>query len=606
MRTVFFACASLSVIAGHAFAEEAIVIEATRLPAGLAGASVTVIDDANIEKRQDVFVLDALERAPGLTIAQNGAFGGQASVRLRGASADQTLVLIDGVAVNDVAAPGAGFNFATLDTANIQRIQVLRGAQSTLWGSDAIGGVISIETKRAASPFRAQFGAEAGAFETRRTTASLSARRGAVDGSFDYGAIVSDGISKADEADGNTEDDPLASLSTTARVGLDLGEGARLEAFGAYANSDSAFDSFGFVTGVADGDEDTDVTERRAGLVARFKTGAVSNIAQVSTAGIERRNFSDGAFSFGAQGRRDAVRYQGDVRLGRVGLAFGGEHERLRADTGAGQARTDITGVFALTEWAISDAFSVSLGARQDDHSAFGDVTTLRAGLQYNPGGGPLTVRASFGEGFKAPTVFQLTSAFGVLPPNAALQPEEAEGYDVGIAWRSEKLQVELTAFALDVTNQIDFDFGALRYENIAAVETKGVELSGAWDLTSRLGLSGAVTYTDAKNAQTGAPLIRIPEYAATLSADWQALESLGLSVSARYNGEETDVIRSANPLGRVPAWTRVDANARYAVSDAVEVYGRVENLADDKYQDVFGYGTLGRAATIGVRVRLQ
>lgn len=608
MRFTLSLCACLGALALQPVAAESepIIVTATRLAPGLSGASATTLNAEDLERRQDVFIADALARVPGVTISQNGPFGGQASLRLRGAGSEQTLVLIDGVAVNDAASPGSGYNFATLDTANIARVTVLRGAQSTLWGSDAIGGIVSIETKRATNAFAGAMFVEAGSYDTMRGGAHVSGRRGALDGALSYSGLVSDGISKADERDGNRETDPFASLTLDARAGLDVGGDVRLEAFARYADSDTDFDSFAFTTGVADGKETTLVTERQGGLVARAETGAVSHIVQVSIADIERRNFTDNVFSFAALGRRESARYQGDVTLFEaLAIAFGAEHERSRADTGSGPARTDITGLFALADWRVSEAFSLSLGARQDDHSAFGDVTTLRAGATFDPAG-PLRFRASAGEGFKAPTVFQLTSAFGALPPNGALQPEEAEGYDAGVAWVSALFDAEIGVFALDVTNQIDFAFDTLRYENVAAVETRGVEAHANWQVHPRVILASAYTYTEAKNAASDAQLIRIPEHAASISADWQATRQLGLSLAARYNGDETDVTRPGNPNGEVKSWTRVDMAWRYGLSSQVEVYGRIENIADESYQDVFGYGVAGRSGSIGLRVKFE
>lgn len=613
-KSLFWVASLATVLAGPVAAAqtdaEEIVVTATRLPtaADAVTAAVSVLTEEDLERRQATFLLDQLATIPGVVVSQNGPFGGQATVRIRGAGADQTLVLIDGVAVNDPTAPNGGFNPAFLDAADIARVEVLRGPQSTLWGSDAIGGVVNIVTRRPPAGFSGVASAEAGSFETRR--AVLSGAFGGERLDVRLGGVVlrSDGVSKADEDDGARETDPYESDILDGRIGFDVSAALRLEAFGRLTDSETAFDRFGAVTGVRDGDDVGVSEERSGGLIARLNAldGRLESAFVLSRADIERRNRSNGRQTFVAEGFREAWRYQGALQAtDALRVAFGAEREESKVER-SGSTRID--GLFLLAEAKPADTLILTAGVRRDDHSTFGDESTVRVGARWSlrPS---LALRGSFGQGFKAPTIFQLVSFFPpATAPNRDLQPEEAEGWDLAAILRTAdgRFEGEVGVFGLKTENQISFAAG--RYVNIARVESQGVEAAARVAITPRLALAASYAFTDAENPTTGAALIRIPEHAAFLEADWRPTESLGLTATVRHNGEEPDLNTGPFPARPVvnDAWTRLDVAARYALNQRVELYGRVENLSDENYQDLFGYGAPGRAAFAGVRLRIE
>jgi vitamin B12 transporter len=602
----------LVALATPAVAQEAnsdqIIVTANRLetPLDTSTSAVSVLTDEDLVRRQSVFLVDALTTLPGVTVSQNGSFGGQASVRIRGAASEQTLVLIDGVTVNDPTSPGGGFNAAFLDANDIARIEVLRGPQSTLWGSDAIGGVINIITKRPEDGVGVGAYLEAGSFGTARAGASLSYGGERVDVRLGGALIGTDGISKADERDGNPEEDDYSNATLDGRIGFQATDILRIEAFGRYGDSSNDFDSFGTATGVRDGDEVSETKEANGGFAARLSLfdGGLENLLIVSRAEIERRNFTNGAPSFSADGSRQTLRYQGTTRpMQDATIAFGAEREESEIE---GSSSTTIDGLFLLAEVSPIDSLTLTAGVRRDDHERFGDVTTGRFGLRWTPVGA-IGVRASWGQGFKAPSIFQLTSFFApATAPNLALQPEEAEGWDAAIFTRllGGRLQGEIGYFRLETENLINFSGG--RYINIAQAESQGVEIAARFAVTDAFTLSGNYTNTDAINAITGKRLTRIPEHAAFLEADWAVTDMIGLTASVRYNGAETDSVRASNPDGVVDSWTRFDLAGRYRVAEHVEFYARVENVADEHYQDIFGYGAPGRSIFGGIRVRFD
>ncbi|MEM6640911.1 MAG: TonB-dependent receptor [Pseudomonadota bacterium] len=598
---------ALSVPFSTALAEEAksldkIVVNATRLGQSKTetGSSVSVITADDIEAMGAIYVLDALAQAPGVTINQNGAFGGNASVRIRGAATEQTLVLIDGVPVNDTTSPGGGFNFARLDTANIERIEILKGPQSTLWGTDAIGGVIAITTKTPDGGLGGDVFVEGGSFSTVRGGGSIS--NGNDKGDFRIGAVAvsSDGISKADEANGNSEDDSFDSLTLTAKGGLNLGQ-ARLSADVLYTDAETEFDSFSFGSpgSVADGDELSDTEELAANVTLTFPAldGRLENLLQIGYSDIDRENFTNGASSFGSEGDRQIYRYLGTYTTEAGNrLAFGAERE----DTTANDDDTSIDGLFALYEFKVVDGLTTTAGVRYDDHDRFGSETTLRVASAWALSD-RVTVRASWGEGFKAPTIFQTTFfCCGATAPNADLEPETSAAFDAGVDWQSADGRYDLgaTVFRQDTENLINFDFLIGGYLNIDEVLSTGVELSGSVALTDTVRLSLDYAYIDAQDGN-GDPLARLPEHSGDLSLSYQSPGALSGNLLVRYNGSETNTDGTT-----LDGWWRVDVTGRYAFNERIEAYGRIENLFDEEYQQILGYGTPGVSGTVGIRSR--
>ncbi|MGB1069827.1 MAG: TonB-dependent receptor, partial [Henriciella sp.] len=287
---------------------DTIVIVGSRLEqtATEIGTSVSVITAEEIDSLGYDFAVDAVASAPGVTINQNGSYGGTATVRIRGAASEQTLVLIDGIVVNDTTSPGGGFDFARLDTSNIAQIEVLKGPQSTLWGTDAIGGVVSIITKRPKDGFGGTLFGEYGSYNTFRGGASLTGASNRGDFRLALTSTSSDGISKADEANGNDEKDGYESYSMSGRGRLALGPDARLELNLHYTEAEADFDSFSFTSQgfIGDGDEASETEELSGQLALIFSAldDRLDNQLLVSYADIDRQNFNAGSPSFGAEG----------------------------------------------------------------------------------------------------------------------------------------------------------------------------------------------------------------------------------------------------------------------------------------------------------------
>jgi vitamin B12 transporter len=580
---------------------ETITVYGTRLDqaAREAGTSVSVITAEDIEALGVDFAVDALAQVPGLTVNQNGTFGGIASVRIRGAASEQTLVMIDGVVTNDPSSPGGGFNFATLDAASIERIEVLKGPQSTLWGSDAIGGVVNIVTRTPEPGLGGRVFAEYGSFDTRRGGGEISFADERYDLRLAAVQHSTDGISRADESNGNSEEDPYGATNLSLGAGMTFAGGARLGLNVLWTDAESDFDSFmpAAEGSVGDGDELAKSEELVADLSLQLPLfdGRFDNTLTAGYADIERENYTDGLFAYGSEGDRLQYRYQGTVHVDDANtLAFGAERESLSAPDG----EATIDGLFGLYEWQAFDSLTLSAGVRRDDHETFGGETTRRLAAAWNPAD-TLTLRASWGEGFKAPTLFQTTYfCCGATAANPDLQPETAEGWDIGAEFRTADGRGELGIgiFDQETTNLLGFEFSIGAYRNIAKTTSSGVELDAGYAVTDWLRIEVDYAYIEALDGN-GERLIRVPEHSGALMLRLDPAGPVSASLLLRFNGDEADAGTTLD------GWTRLDLAGRYRLNDSLEVYARIENLLNEEYQQVLGYGTPGRSGYVGARL---
>jgi len=587
---------------------EEVVVTATRYATPLSniGSSISVISARDMEKSQTVFVQDILQDIPGLSLNQNGSYGGVSSIRIRGASSAQTVVLIDGVQINDVSAPGGGFNFANLDPNGIERVEVLRGPQSILYGSDAIGGVINIITPTGSQGLEGSLFGEGGSYNTFRGGGHIAGGSEKINFSLSGSGITSDGISKADENSGNTEADGYRNISLLGKVTAALGENHSLQLISRYVDDRTDTDSFGFSGGLFRPVDGNAVDYSSEFLIAgrgmfNFLDDRLQNTLSVEYSKNNRHNTTNNVESFRAKGERFNLDYFGHYQADDAfGISFGLQHEETKSVT-TSPKKFNIDSVFSEISWQGVPGLTLTAGLRYDDHSQYGGTTTPRLTGAYYIEESATKIFANWGEGFKAPSVFQLTyicGFCGLTAPNAALKPEESNGWEVGIEQDliNDRVHLAATYFYQKITNLIDFDF-AVGFGNINNVRTKGIELSADAQLTDSLFITGNYTFTDATDRATGQNLVRVPRHKAFAEIDWQAIQGLNLAFTMTYNGKESD---SFSP--GTAGWTRFDLKAAYEFDNGVEIYGRVDNLFNKEYQQVFGYGTPDRSFHAGLR----
>ncbi|WP_326525235.1 TonB-dependent receptor plug domain-containing protein [Sphingomonas sp.] len=601
----------------------AVVVTATRipLPADRVTASVTVLDKDAIDRSQDLGVTELLLRTPGVSIARNGGYGTATSLRIRGAESEQTVVVLDGVKLNDPSAIGGGYNFANLLTGDAARIEVLRGPQSILWGSQAIGGVVNIVTPLGERPLEGSFDVEAGSRDTVSARAALGGRNGPLAWRIAGQAFTTDGISAI--ASG-TEPDGYRNRSVAGRALLDVTSGVSVEVRGLYSNARADLDGFGV--------DSPEYTLNRefvgyAGLNVALFGGRFRNRFGYGYTSVDRSNYNPtppAARTFDGLGRNERLEYQGSVAIADGwDVTFGVEDERARFRTndpfsGTVRARAGITSVYGQVNATPIAGLTLSGGVRHDDHDRFGSKTQASAGAVYVTPWGTVA-RASYGEGFKAPSLYQLFSEYG----NTTLRPEDAHGWEAGLEQRfvDGAVTAGATYFERQTRDQIGFfscsftnpqplcitptgtRFGY--YANIARAAARGIEASASVRPVKPLLIAGNYSWVAAEDRTPGASfgksLARRPRHTANASIDYAFDAGGSIGAALRWSGESFE--NAANTV-RLAPYTLVDLRGDVPISANVRLFARVENLFDESYQTARGYGTLGRSIYAGLRGR--
>ncbi|NIJ22564.1 TonB-dependent receptor plug domain-containing protein [Sphingomonas japonica] len=599
-----------------------ITVTATRTPQPIdeVGQPVTVLDRDLIEQRQTVAVSDLIATTPGVTINRNGSIGSTTGIFVRGAETDQTLVLIDGVRVNDPASPGGAFNFGDLLTGNIDRIEVLRGSNSVAWGSQAVGGVVNIVSAAPTDTPTLNAAAEYGSFDTVNARANASARVGPAALSIGGSYFESDGISQAaigTEADGyqNTTLNARADIALTDTISADLR--------GYYILGNLDVD--GYLPDFSFGDTDeTSRTEQWIGYAGlNYASSDARWAGRVAYSYFEndRRNRSPDAVTYDGYGRTERFEAQAGLQpIEPLKLVLGYEHEApnyLATSFGTTTSgRVNIDSAFALAILSPIEPLTLTAGVRHDDHSRFGGATTFGASGAYAVGDFAI-VRAAYGEGFKAPTLYQLLGDYG----NPDLVPETSKSYEAGVTLFALDRAIALggTWYTRDTQNLIGFvdcdttipvcaggerPFGV--YSNTRLTRAEGVEATLDLRPSNRLTLAANYTLTQSRDRTPGPTfdkrLIRRPVDVANFSIDWQSPFAVALGSTIRMVGDSFE--NGGNTLS-TDGYAVVDIRAGIDLGDRLELYGRVENLFDAEYQTVRDYGTYPLSAYGGVRVRL-
>ena len=568
------------------------------------GQAVTVIDAQTIETRQTVSVADLIATTPGIRFNRADAVGGVTGVSIRGAETTQTLVLLDGVKINDPSGIGDAYDFGNLLTGNIRRIEVLRGSNSVVYGSQAIGGVVNIMTGDPAESFGGSASVDYGYADTLNAKADVSGSSGIASGGVGVAYFRTDGISAA--ANG-TEKDGYENVATNAKLKLAFSDNLSLDLRGYYIHADLDTDIF-FGAPM----DTTDVSKLDqyvgyAGLNLSLLDGKLTNRAAVTWFRNDRDYYfvRGTAPDYGYSGTNLRFEYEGVYQpVEPFKLVFGYEHERPDYDFfGFGSTeshRANIDSVYGLAVVKPVTGLSLTGRVRYDHHSQFGGATTLGANANYTPNAGRTNLRASYGEGFKAPSLYQLYDTFS---RNPNLNPERSKSYDVGFDQRldGDRAVLSVTAFQRNIRDQIDFDFATSQYFNLGRTRAKGVETMLTLKPVDALTVTAAYSYIDARNRDTGARLPRRAVNQVSVSADYRW--SFGLSTGATLT-MVSDSFNNVTLTQRLDGYALLGVRASFPLTHNIEIYGRIDNLADEKYATVYGYGTYGRSAFGGARVR--
>jgi len=596
--------------AGTTLLEGITIYSANRTPteAAKVGSSVEVLTEKDLEKQSRTYLKDYLEQLPGVSFSQNGPPGTTTRMNIRGAGSEYVKVLVDGMDISDPSSTKTSVPFEHLLVGDVSRIEVLKGSQSTLYGGDAVGGVISIETKAATKPgFSMSGGVEGGEYSTFNGAAMVG--YAATDGSnisLTVQGVDTNGFSAASAG---IEDDGYRNLTISGRGEYILSPAVTLFFAARTLDADGDFDGFDPVSfRPADAPMTLETVQHagRTGIDISLFDGAFQSTFAIQGTKISRDEFNTSVRTSWFEGDRVKGEYKGVLRFNdRLSLLAGADWEETGMENVlVSRATADISGAYAQLMAEPIDGLFLTGGARRDDHSTFGEFDTYRLTAAYLVPGTDTKLRASRGTGFRTPSLDELFGVydFGLGPfdyGNPDLQPEESTSWDAGIeqGFWSGRLKLGATYFEIDTDNLIVFDFGCgfgapvCNFNEPGITQRNGVELSASAIVTEGLAVTAGYTYTDTETAD-GERLTYVPRHNFVVGFDAQPIDKVDLNVTVKYLA---DSIHSVGPPAvELDDYVLVSAKASYEFIPGWKAYVRGENLLDEDYETILGYGTAG------------
>jgi len=593
---------------------ETTIVTANRYetPQRQSGTSITVIPAEELKRRQVLTVADALRLVPGLDVLNSGGMGRLTNVYTRGAGSGQTLVLIDQVEMNDPSSPVGAFDFANLMVDNIERIEILRGGESALYGSDAIGGVINIVTKKGKGAPRFDLSAQGGSYDTFKVQGSAT---GEVEG-FNYATMASTtqshGFSAADYLWGNPERDWYRNETFDGRAGyqaldtLDLGVNLR------YTHGKNALD---YMTG-------NNPEHPGAPVDALYYTGTTGELFTRGFAhfkvldnlweqtlgvgyGQTERNYSnwDPGLPYDLSGDYLGSKIKGDWQNifhihkdHTLTLGLEDEEDRLENQSeGIGNPSYNTQGYYLSDNFTLFDRSISTASVRYAENNRVGGKVTwsLTEAVLIDETGTKL--KGNVGTGFKVPTLYELYAPFF---GNPNLAPETSLNWDIGLeqGFLDQTVQMGATFFSNRFNNLIQAVPPLWLAENINSASARGVEAFFQITPLEDLTLRGNYTYNDTLDGDTGQPLVNRPRNKGNFEAHYQFLKEADINFVLIAVGEKEGVLGT-----RVPAYAIANLAGSYRINQNVRLFARVDNLFNTEYQEVYGYFTSRLAGFGGV-----
>jgi len=608
-----------------------IVVTATRLetPAKEIASSVTVISKEDLERMKKTTVLEALQEVLGLSIIQNGPPGGSASVFLRGANSEHTLILMDGVELNDPISPSRSFDLAHLTLDNIERIEILRGPQSTLYGSDALGGVVNIITKKRQGKPKFSLSSVAGSYGTIITSGGISGSTERTHYSFGTSYYRSDGFSSAStNYEGNREKDGYRNHSLWGRLGFRLFDNLDVDLILRTLNTQIDIDN----VGGAQGDDPNNVQDYNALFIKTQIRNLMLNNRWELKLGLslvdydrQHENPADEAHLFDSEegffkSKLFKIDWQNNLFLHETNtFTLGIDYQQEQGESEYHSdgifgpfssifpsKRAHVTGFYLQDQVRLANRFFATLGLRLDDHSQFGSAVTYRLAPAYFIEGTQTKFRATYGTAFKSPSLYQLFAPGTFFGPigNTELNPEKSIGWDIGVEQQllGGKVLLGVTYFYNDYKDLINFDF-LQGYMNIGKAESKGTEILIQARPFDDMLINATYTRTEAKDKDTDTYLLRRPKHKLTANLNYSFLKKGNLNLSFVFIGERDDMDFSTWPSTRetLLSYSLLNAAVSFNVASNFQIFCRLDNIFNKEYEMIKGYGTPGFSAYGGV-----
>ena len=603
---------------------EEVLVSASLIPitASRSANAVTVIDRAQLRNRATVSLSNILRDVPGFSVSQVGVLGSQTQIRVRGAEANHLLVTIDGVEANDPS-QGDEFSWGTLTASDIERIEIIRGPQSSLRGSDAVAGVVNIITRSAEKSSVGLF-LESGSWATHHSGFNIGHKQGDFDIRFGLSHIESEGDNIARRGD---ENDGYRNTTYNIRSGLKLSDQIDISFAARESDGMNQFDADNDFDGLI---EDQDRVSEFENSTMRFqgdyssKDGTWQHKVLISQSKSDNNAFADKAKGNVTASTKDQIQYIGSFTWDQGAQNIAALVEREKEDW---MQRGEITwGVYdpnqdrerdtdsVAVEYRtdINDHLTLAASARHDDNSEFDSAKTYRAEAIYQLTEA-IRLRGAVGTAVKNPTFTERFGFYTNFIGNPNLIPEESTSWELGADQliMGGALTLSLTIFEAELENEIDgfvYDPATFAYtsSNINGTsERKGAELSAVGNISESMSLSAAYTYTDS-TGDDAVREVRRPRHIASLNLGWQAAHNLHLNTNIQFTGEQTDVYFPPFPepsqVVALSNHTLVNINLNYSATEKFEMYLKLENALNENYEEVFGYQTLGFGASLGLR----
>lgn len=602
---------SISVLAENAYEE--LVVTGSHLPIASSnlGGSYTVITKEDIKQKRAIFVKDLLRDVPGFAVSSSGSIGSNTQIRVRGAEANHLLVLIDGVEANDITASD-GFDFAHLLTTDIERIEIIRGPQSSLYGNGALAGTINIITRKADKTEKisaSQYGS-IGSFNTFHGGGAVSVMSDIYSYELQGSHLNSTGINIA--AQGN-EKDQYDNTTLSFDLAVNPTDRFKFQFTGRHIKAENDIDDYDFLNGIVV--DARNRKEQRAHLY--FKGQTTINLLNdtwrhtlgVAVTEIENRDINSGNVTGEREGTKIDFNYQTNFRFYTHNftrtshvLSFGVQHKKeLFKQLNQRQHSLETLGLIAGYHIGLAERFFLFVNLRYDKLSHFKDVTTYQTRISYKLDEWGTNFHTSYGIGAKHPTFTERFGAFPGFTSNPDLKPERSKSFDIGITqtFFGDRINLEAVYFYSQLEDEITGFFNPVNMTGIS--KRQGIELISSIEIIERLRLVTTYTWLDA-NEPDGRKEVRRPENIASVNLGYKTRDQrTQLNLNTKFTSKIID-----NSLQRVTlgGYALVDLVISYNPVESINLYGKIENVFDKNYEDVFSYQTAGLGGTVGIELQ--